>query len=446
MKKLIINITMLILICLCSELNAQTWLPCNLATTGNSTGGTAVCVHNNKLFASNNVIGLNVSSDNGATWTVVNSTIIANGFGVDLYSTSDRLYAILHNSGCIQIQYSTDDGLTFQLDTAGLPKCYAGAVTNPDNGSSNNGTIAWNNHLMMSLAGPDWEFSRNTSNPKWDDANYFDANDCSEFFVKNDTCWAATNGATSNGVAWSIDGLNWTSPVSAGIPNFYVPTQIAWCNNRLLMMGSDVGAGNAGIDTVLKYSDDFGATFLTNNIKNYLEPYAFFSASGKQPTRNMYVGYGSLFLTLGQDVLGTAPELIVSTDKGNTFSKDTIGFIGAANTNLEIKEMAFLNGWAFAQVNSGDLYRKQIATVGIEETININNSVSIYPNPSNNFVVVSSKETITKYDIYNSVGQIVVAGNYRGQTIDISALETGLYIIHFVTNDNKQILKEIIKN
>ena len=428
MIKQLFNTVLFILIGMNSELKAQGWQSCNLGTTGNSTGGTAVCVHNNKLFASNNVVGLNVSNDNGATWSVVNSTIITPGYGVDLYSTSDRLYAILHNSGCIQILYSTDDGISFQLDTAGLPKCYANATTNPDNGSSNNGTIAWNNHLMMSLAGPDFEFSRNTAHPKWDDANYFDANDCSEFFVKNDTCWAATNGATSNGVAWSVDGINWTSPTSTGIPNFYVPSQIAWSNNRLFMMGADVGTGNAGADTILKYSDDYGASFQDINIKNYLEPSAFFSPTGKQPTKNMYVGYGQLFLTLGQDVLGTAPELIVSTDNGNTFSKDTIGFVSAASTVLEIKDMAFLNGWAFAQVNTGDLYRKQIATVGISETNNIKNTISIYPNPSKGVFKIQSNEKINLVEVYNTLGELIHYSQNNSE-IDLSNQVKGVYFL-----------------
>lgn len=405
--------TIVIVIC---KLQAQSWMPCNLATNGNSTNGTAVCVHNGKLFATNNSNGLQISNDNGATWTVVNTAITSPG--VNLYSTGDRLYSLLHNSGCTYIQYSTDDGVTFQIDTAGLPLCYANASTIPSSGG-----VSWNNHLMFSLAGPDWEFTRNTANPGWDDADYFDANDCSEFFVKNDTCWAATNGATSNGVAWSTDGLNWTSPSTTGLPVYYVPSQIAWNNNRLFMMGADVGAGNAGKDTILKYSDDFGITFQDVNIKQYL-------ASPTQATLDIFVGYNHVYLTLNNNLWGSAPDLIVSTDGGQTFTTDTTGFPNVVNTIFTIKEMVFLNGWAFAQVNSGDLYRKQIGAVGIVENNNTN-LYSVYPNPADNQLTIKTESRVKQVTIMDITGKVVVAETKN--TIDISTLDAGIYSITIET-------------
>lgn len=429
-KSVIINVYS-ILICLDS--NAQ-WQPCNLAVNNNSTGGTAVCVHKNKLYATNNQKGLQVSTDNGATWTVVNSTI--NSPGVNLYSTDDRLYCTLHNSGCVTIQYSIDDGVTFQLDTAGLPVCFVNAIIHPDASG-----VSWKNHLMFSFAGPDWEFSRNTINPKWDDANYFDANDCSEFFVKNDTCWAATNGATSNGVAWSVDGLNWTSPLTTSLPNFYVPTQIAWSDNRLFMMGSDVGAGAAGIDTILKYSDDYSLTFKDVNIKQYLQSYAFFSVSGKQPTLNMYTGYDKLFLALGQSVLGSAPDLIVSSDGGQTFSSDTLGFPSAPNTVFQITNIVFLNGWAFAQLNSGDLFRKQLITAANIVASNSDTKVGLYPNPTSGELHFNNVPNNTAYDIIDITGKSVSRGIINNLRITVQHLNNGTYFIKVNTKHGIEIFK-----
>ncbi len=406
--------------------HAQAWQPCNLAVNNNNTWGTDVCVHNGKLFAVNNSAGLQVSVDDGATWTVVNASVTSNG--VDLYSTGNRLYSVLQNSGCSYIQYSTDDGATFQIDTAGLPVCYSGATTNPSTGG-----VAWTNHLMFSFAGPDWEFSRNTADPGWIDASYFDPNDCSEFTVKNDTCWAATNGATSNGVAWSVDGLNWTSPLSTGIPGFYVPTQIAWIGNKLLMMGHDAGAGNAGMDTILKYSNDYGLSFQEYNIKQYLDQSAFFSQTGKQPTLDIYTGYGKVYLALGNDVLETAPELIMSSDGGQTFSKDTVGFPNnVLGTNFQIKKMVFLNGWVFAQLSSGDLFRKQIATVGINESAAKTN-IEIYPNPCTEFVTIKIENNLLQksFSIYDQLGRLILNDKLTAAStsINVRSLPVGIYFI-----------------
>ncbi|MBX7180703.1 MAG: T9SS type A sorting domain-containing protein [Bacteroidia bacterium] len=415
-----------------SQSFAQAWQPCNLSVNGNSTFGTSVCVHQGKLYATNNSNGLQVSSDNGTTWSIVNSDITSPG--VDLYSTGDRLYAILHNSGCSLIQYSTDNGQTFNLDTTGLPTCYSGAVTMPSSLG-----ISWTNHLLFSLAGPDWEFSRNTNDLAWVDASYFDANDCSEFFVKNDTCWAATNGATSNGLAWSTDGINWTSPVSNNIPEFYVPSQIAFLGNRLFMMGSDVMNGGAGVDTIIKYSDDYGINFQDINIEPYLDGSAVFSPSGKQNTLNMFSGYGKLYLTLSNDVYGSAPELIVSSDNGLSFQKDTVGFPdNITGTTFFINSMAFLNGWVFAQVNSGDLYRKQIASVGIN-TIN-RPSFQVFPNPVSSYLKFSE---LAKGSIFDGLGKEVIAFDWCS-TLIVESLIPGSYLLKIENQFGKTFQHKLI--
>lgn len=422
-------ITIVSLIIALSNLQAESWKPCNLAVNGNNTWGTSVCVHNGKVFATNNSNGLMMSADNGETWTVVNSKIVAPG--VNLYSTGDRLYSLLHNSGCTYLQYSIDDGVTFQIDTIGLPLCYVNASTTP----SCNGK-AWKNHLMFSFAGPDWEFTRNTQKAGWDAANYFDPNDCSEFFVKNDTCWAATNGATSNGVAWSIDGLDWTSPVSKGIPNYYVPTNIAWSNNRLLMMGMDVGARNAGVDTILKYSDDYGLNFKDYNIKKFL-------AKPVQSTYDIFSDYNHIYFTLSNDLNGSAPDLIVSTDGGETFTNDVEGFPEVPNTVFVINNMAFLNGWVFAQLNTGDLFRKQIALVGGTENTLAETSIKVFPNPAENQIKISTESEVKQIKIYKISGEIIAAE--KQNTIDITSYKPGVYLLKVETADSKTHHSKIIK-
>lgn len=420
---------------------AQAWQPCNIGVNGNNTWGTAVCVHNNKVFACNNTVGLQVSTDNGATWSVVNSSIIGSLTSVDMYSTGNRLYIQQTNTGCMELQYSDNDGVTFQLDTLALPKCYAGSTQLPSS-ATYGATMTWNNHVIMSLAGPDWEWSRNTADAGWVDASYFDANDCSEFYIKNDTCWAATNGATSNGVAWSVDGLNWTSPSTVGLPPYYVPTSIAWNGNRLFMMGGDVGAANAGADTILKYSDDYGITFQEVNIKQYLDPSAFFSASGKQPTLDMFTAYGKLYLILGQDVLETAPELIVSNDNGMTFEKDTVGFPTAVLGSLfTIKDMEFHDGWVFAQLNSGDLFRKQVGPSGVQEVALSEGDIVLYPNPASQEVSVSSKNKIRGMQLMDMTGTLL--SKSQNEKMDVSHLSAGIYFVVVELENNLQVIRKL---
>ncbi len=100
-----------------SVVYAQGWQPCGL--TDNSflkTIGTSVVVHNGKIFEfhRNGVVNtLNVSTDNGATWSVVNSdwmTANSNSLGYNsatLASVGKRLY-LFAGGVCGEVLFSTD--------------------------------------------------------------------------------------------------------------------------------------------------------------------------------------------------------------------------------------------------------------------------------------------------------------------------------------------------
>jgi hypothetical protein len=411
--------------------NAQAWQPCNTSGTSINVGNTYVVVHKNKLFQANNS-GLRVSTDNGQTWTVVNNNIL---YTSQMISTDNRLYVIQSQAGCSDIQYSTDEGITFTPDTTMLPKCWAGAVISPSSSGAAN-----SNRLLLTVAGPDWEFTKSENDIAWTDISYFDPNDPADFTIKNDTLWASTNGSTSNGVAWSTDGVNWTSPACTGITNYYVPAQMVFNGNRMFVNGSDVSTGY-GIDTIIMYSDDLGASFQEINIKEYLDSYMFFSFTNKQPIMNMYAGYNHLYFTLGQDAMDSHPELIVSTDNGMTFQKDTVGFSNAAPL-LHINSMAFLNGWVFAQLDFGDLYRKQISPTDLSD-LTAASPFQISPNPVQDKITVSNKGLVAKIVLTDMLGQQILQTG--ASDIDVASLPAGMYIVQVFTTDRHIYAHKIIK-
>jgi hypothetical protein len=67
------------------------------------------------------------------------------------------------------------------------------------------------------------------------------------------------------------------------------------------------------------------------------------------------------------------------------------------------------------------------------DEIDMNHTISVYPNPSNTFVTINSQNDTesSTYAIFNSMGQQVLAGKLEGKTnnIDISDLEAGIYLI-----------------
>ena len=82
-----------------------------------------------------------------------------------------------------------------------------------------------------------------------------------------------------------------------------------------------------------------------------------------------------------------------------------------------------------------NLYVYRAATASTE-----NNELlgfSMYPNPANNKLNISAKETIQKADIFNVLGKKVMSVNINKtkDAIDVSSLSSGIYLIKYNVND-----------
>ncbi len=75
------------------------------------------------------------------------------------------------------------------------------------------------------------------------------------------------------------------------------------------------------------------------------------------------------------------------------------------------------------------------------------NSITLYPNPTNNEISISSESLINSIEIYNSLGQKVYTEtiNSKEKTIDVSSLPSGVYVLGAKTDDGI-MRKKIIKN
>ncbi len=79
-------------------------------------------------------------------------------------------------------------------------------------------------------------------------------------------------------------------------------------------------------------------------------------------------------------------------------------------------------------------------TLGLEEkTIT---SFTIYPNPTSNFVTINSELPVDNYTIFSNNGQKLLEG--KNNTIDLTSLPSGLYLIQFEI-DSKNYVGKIIK-
>ncbi|MGE0562359.1 MAG: LamG-like jellyroll fold domain-containing protein [Flavobacteriales bacterium] len=72
-----------------------------------------------------------------------------------------------------------------------------------------------------------------------------------------------------------------------------------------------------------------------------------------------------------------------------------------------------------------DLYN---GTVGIEQA-NTKNNMSIYPNPVKNMLHIATEEKVSKLSIYNISGSLIRSYDNIDNTIDVSNLTKGMYIL-----------------
>lgn len=79
------------------------------------------------------------------------------------------------------------------------------------------------------------------------------------------------------------------------------------------------------------------------------------------------------------------------------------------------------------------------------EMVSKNNEVSIYPNPVKEVLNIQSKNEIVKAEIYDASGRILSSASVKGNSMNVSELAKGNYIIKLSTK-NKTFVQKFIKN
>ena len=100
-------------------------------------------------------------------------------------------------------------------------------------------------------------------------------------------------------------------------------------------------------------------------------------------------------------------------------------------------------------VGQGTLYVDNVyfSNVALANDTFTNNTLKIYPNPASNAITIENESTIQSVNIYNVVGQEVkvASPNANSITLDISNLETGIYIIKSVSEGKTNTTKFVKK-
>lgn len=131
-----------------------------------------------------------------------------------------------------------------------------------------------------------------------------------------------------------------------------------------------------------------------------------------------------------------------------SFTVPTSALSGATRMRVSMKYNAnptSCETFTYGEVEDYTVIISNSVNQGISGGTGFNSSeMSIYPNPAKHTLNISLVEANGKdYVIYNIMGQVVGKGNYT-ESLDVSSLQSGVYMLE-VNTDNNKLMKRFIK-
>lgn len=417
LKTILIPITCLLL----SASSIAQWEATNASNTTNNVISD-FCEHNSSLYLTG-YEEIKKWDANASQW----NDVPYSGFQVysqeyirHLVSTGDHLYATKWNPYCAGnlVYKSADDGLTFVLDTVGLPRtpvCDSLPSTILALFSLPNGKIVA-------------EFGANYYTKYPNDAAWVIDNSNERFMAFGATAWYRMSSSAL--FKSTDDGQTWTTTAATNFPPGLQPS--------VLEVNSETGRiymnAKYGFDNVSLYSDDEGTTWDTLHVNDVLGNSVFGIAQivTAMIAKGDYIVFGA-----EQNTNGSHPEIYISLDGGQTFASDTVGL--PSNAGIEDPtDLHFYNDQLFLVFGSHEIYRKDavLSTANIAQM----SKLTVYPNPTNGFIQLKSEADIKSAVLYDLQGSIVVGAqlDVSGE-MDLSNVGSGVYLLKVEIGSHQEI-------
>jgi hypothetical protein len=122
---------------------------------------------------------------------------------------------------------------------------------------------------------------------------------------------------------------------------------------------------------------------------------------------------------------------------------DISGFEGASPAKFLTKSSDDLY-----VLQGGKLWKKDLASLGITSISDVITypETRVFPNPTNNTVFIDRMLPVSNYEIIDITGKVVATGLLYNQSIDLTGLKNGLYLISLSPSDNNKIYLKVLKN
>jgi photosystem II stability/assembly factor-like uncharacterized protein len=346
------------------------------------------------------------SLDGGTTWTPQATTIGSTTLTSVFFTSPTKGWIV----GSDETLLTTNDGgnnWTVVTNTLGNQNLYHDILfTSPDTGYIA-GTFGATGYIKRTYDG----------GLTWQTANVSKGMDAMHF-TSNLKGWAC--GSRGLIVATTDGGVTWTEQTTAGANQTF--------NLYGIFMVSDTEGWACGNPTTFLYTTDGGTTWASK---------AAGTNAGKTDVHfiNSQVGYNITTSSLG----GSTP-IRSTTDGGTTWVTDTLWL-------PTLYKMYFYNdtlAWAVGE--SGKVVRFGTPNVPLAaKNIAPDSNISIYPNPTNNYLTINANQNIVKAEIYNVNGKLETTTTGNINTINTGTLPSGFYIIKLTGQSGNLITKKFTK-
>ena len=165
-------------------------------------------------------------------------------------------------------------------------------------------------------------------------------------------------------------------------------------------------------------------------------------------TENTWVRLGFSFNTVTGEIKWKGPDFNVTFNGNVNFPVITAGkqpgemdFVVAAGTGNVVADEALFDNFVMRASSTDTL-------LGTDEVVSRANAFSVYPNPANDFVKVSSYDySINKVEMTDINGRVVktISNNSNEIQIDFSDLSQGVYVMRITSSEGVSATKKIVK-
>ena len=142
-----------------------------------------------------------------------------------------------------------------------------------------------------------------------------------------------------------------------------------------------------------------------------------------------------LWIVVDGDTIPALYEDTTYTGSGWTLDKDTANFEMTVTIEGEFDYVEI----GLSTICISNICLAPCSVASIEKpSVEINSEVLVYPNPTNGWINFSTEKTVKNVFVYNSLGQQVIKVNYPNNSLDLSRLAKGMYIL-LLEDDNGEI-------